>query len=350
MSTKSSAKRTKSGCWTCRLRRKKCNEGGPPCDNCRSRGVHCHGYGPKPDWKDRGALEREEARKLQYQSSRARSLYASVTSSLPPSSPRRGSVPLTTGDFSPDNSTLVTATDFLMDSPLSPFMSDFETSALGTYDFSVGLELCDAPPDSPTGLGSSNLTRSTASLDWSQFQLTSPELPGLTTAIASSPNTDMEVSPTSLHLGPAHQGLLQSDTTTGEQEHGQRLAEGEKGIGLMMHYLRDMCFGRRKGLNRISEMGWLLLLLTRSSAFYYAALSLSSYNAYLGRSGKSDSSADAFQDYQKYRSRALERLRGLSSCAYPKGQDPSSRFIFCERFICSVQLAHLEVCWNFAQI
>ena len=60
--------RSKSGCWTCRLRRKKCSEGGMPCNNCASRGVYCHGYGPKPAWKDRGAREQEEARRLRFQS------------------------------------------------------------------------------------------------------------------------------------------------------------------------------------------------------------------------------------------------------------------------------------------
>ncbi len=56
--------RSKNGCWTCRLRRKKCDEGGPPYLNCQMRKIFCHGYGPKPDWKDRGVKEREEANKL----------------------------------------------------------------------------------------------------------------------------------------------------------------------------------------------------------------------------------------------------------------------------------------------
>ncbi|KAH8887289.1 hypothetical protein GQ53DRAFT_874427 [Thozetella sp. PMI_491] len=59
--------RTKTGCWTCRLRRKKCQEGGPPCANCETRGIKCHGYGPKPAWKDRGGMEREEASRLHLQ-------------------------------------------------------------------------------------------------------------------------------------------------------------------------------------------------------------------------------------------------------------------------------------------
>ncbi|KAH8683805.1 fungal-specific transcription factor domain-containing protein [Ilyonectria robusta] len=45
-----SGSRTRTGCWTCRLRRKKCDENTPTCSNCVSRGLHCYGYGDKPAW------------------------------------------------------------------------------------------------------------------------------------------------------------------------------------------------------------------------------------------------------------------------------------------------------------
>ncbi|EME81787.1 uncharacterized protein MYCFIDRAFT_116413, partial [Pseudocercospora fijiensis CIRAD86] len=62
--------RSKRGCWTCRLRRKKCFEDGPPCLNCVERDVFCHGYGPKPDWKDKGVKEKREAARLALSSRR----------------------------------------------------------------------------------------------------------------------------------------------------------------------------------------------------------------------------------------------------------------------------------------
>ena len=40
--------RTKSGCHTCRSRKKKCDEGKPNCKNCERGGFQCSGYGPKP--------------------------------------------------------------------------------------------------------------------------------------------------------------------------------------------------------------------------------------------------------------------------------------------------------------
>lgn len=49
-----------NGCWTCRLRRKKCDEERPCCQNCTRLQLDCS-YGQKPVWMDRGVLEREEA-------------------------------------------------------------------------------------------------------------------------------------------------------------------------------------------------------------------------------------------------------------------------------------------------
>ncbi|CAG8975363.1 hypothetical protein HYALB_00005693 [Hymenoscyphus albidus] len=50
--------RSVSGCWTCRLRRKKCDETGPECITCTERGLKCSGFGAiKPRWMDGGAQQ-----------------------------------------------------------------------------------------------------------------------------------------------------------------------------------------------------------------------------------------------------------------------------------------------------
>ncbi|KAF2443239.1 hypothetical protein P171DRAFT_496605 [Karstenula rhodostoma CBS 690.94] len=54
------------GCWTCRLRKKKCDESRPLCFKCSLLQIDCHGYGPRPYWMDRGALQREQALKLKH--------------------------------------------------------------------------------------------------------------------------------------------------------------------------------------------------------------------------------------------------------------------------------------------
>jgi hypothetical protein len=53
--------RSLHGCWTCRLRRKKCDESQPSCSACVSYKLMCYGYGSKPKWMDGGKLEREQA-------------------------------------------------------------------------------------------------------------------------------------------------------------------------------------------------------------------------------------------------------------------------------------------------
>ena len=56
--------RSNRGCWTCRLRRKKCDEGrSPGCLRCASVGVHCH-YGTKPRWIDDPVLGKTEVERI----------------------------------------------------------------------------------------------------------------------------------------------------------------------------------------------------------------------------------------------------------------------------------------------
>src|ERR1700748_953554 len=47
-----SGSRSKTGCYTCRIRKKKCDEQKPVCDTCQSRGIVCYGYGRKPEWME----------------------------------------------------------------------------------------------------------------------------------------------------------------------------------------------------------------------------------------------------------------------------------------------------------
>jgi hypothetical protein len=53
--------RSKQGCWTCRLRKKKCDERPDICSTCESLTITCYGYGNKPDWMDNGEKERAMA-------------------------------------------------------------------------------------------------------------------------------------------------------------------------------------------------------------------------------------------------------------------------------------------------
>lgn len=58
--------RSSHGCWTCRTRKKKCDEARPSCTPCKSLSLLCHGYGPKPEWLDGDKKEREMVAKIQH--------------------------------------------------------------------------------------------------------------------------------------------------------------------------------------------------------------------------------------------------------------------------------------------
>jgi len=58
------AARSLYGCWTCRVRKKKCDENRPSCSTCVSLKLMCYGYGDKPAWMDNGPLQREKALKF----------------------------------------------------------------------------------------------------------------------------------------------------------------------------------------------------------------------------------------------------------------------------------------------
>ncbi|KAK4144433.1 fungal-specific transcription factor domain-containing protein [Dichotomopilus funicola] len=88
--------RSSGGCWTCRLRRKKCDEERPRCNGCLTLEIDCHYGNDKPDWMDgaenqrkkaewlkkevkRKATHRRERRHLQGLEVRLESLDASLT-------------------------------------------------------------------------------------------------------------------------------------------------------------------------------------------------------------------------------------------------------------------------------
>ncbi|KAI8944396.1 fungal-specific transcription factor domain-containing protein [Xylaria longipes] len=56
--------RSSNGCWTCRLRRKKCDEQHPVCDGCGAFNLTCYYGQEKPDWMDGGVRQEEMAELL----------------------------------------------------------------------------------------------------------------------------------------------------------------------------------------------------------------------------------------------------------------------------------------------
>ncbi|KAJ4373838.1 hypothetical protein N0V83_002577 [Neocucurbitaria cava] len=64
MGRNNSTTKSFSGCWTCRLRRKKCDETRPVCDACASLHIVCYFDQTKPEWMDGGVRQEEMAERV----------------------------------------------------------------------------------------------------------------------------------------------------------------------------------------------------------------------------------------------------------------------------------------------
>ncbi|KAJ8063040.1 hypothetical protein OCU04_008284 [Sclerotinia nivalis] len=248
------SQRSKSGCWTCRLRRKKCNEGGPPC-------------------KDRGDKERQEANKLQLQSRRQRSLSTNINNEVSggsTSSTSNGST--TPGTDSPSQNEFSVSpelTQEYFDLPTSlefapviagfsenSWMSSAETLAEIDQLFSdklpvaatIGVDEASDTHECRTLSGPMSATEACMELVWPQFPATDQESGRESTTISAFP---LEI--------------------TGHTAIGA----SEKEIELMMEFIEEICVMQHDGFKAFSaaHKSWLLFLLMRSPTFYYASLS-----------------------------------------------------------------------------
>ncbi|KAI9172182.1 Pestheic acid cluster transcriptional regulator [Paramyrothecium foliicola] len=59
--------RSNNGCYTCRLRRKKCDEARPVCAGCQMLEITCYSGDEKPEWMDGGPKQKEMAEKIKAQ-------------------------------------------------------------------------------------------------------------------------------------------------------------------------------------------------------------------------------------------------------------------------------------------
>lgn len=329
-----SGQRSKSGCWTCRLRRKKCLEGGPPCSNCESRNIFCHGYGPKPNWKDRGDKEREEATRLQLQTRRRRRSTATQSHASHPSVSESsassggtidiGSPPIPAAESASLSPFL--SSDFSF--PLSP-SSGNERNAAIEFEF---LDALTIAPDSLTAGFSDDIWMVQGHTDAIMVDIppSEPLAPQHLPETPSQSKQHPEI-PTPLSLS------CLGDSGVGSGMHGPPTSEND--IELVMHFIGETC-PLQHGSYRSSsatQRSWALFLLMRSPTFYHASLSMSAYHMSLTLVGHSDARATAVRDYQSHRAQALESFCGLMDPNRPR-----SGAVFGESLICSVQLALLE--------
>ncbi|OAA43930.1 Zn(2)-C6 fungal-type DNA-binding domain protein [Beauveria brongniartii RCEF 3172] len=325
--------RSKSGCWTCRLRRKKCSEDGMPCSNCKSRGVVCHGYGPRPAWKDRGQREQQEVERLQL---------------------RRRSQTRWHSQLSQQHSEQASEQP---SSNVQENAASFCQSHALVFASPTDMTLQPSPP------------QSTEEQDGELYELASldqqPSLP--------TPNTPFELSD---FWVDGMEGLLSSTTPTlfepavttlnGQVERSQRDGAGEKctpavmqtfgsasihihtlqerEIELMMQFL-GQDFSRLHPCyqsSSITDRAWLMWLLQRSPTFFYAALSTSAYYKFLKTPPHHGKRTEHFREYDGLRNKAMELYCELLEVNGGRGGHQSLDWTAKETVICSVQLAMLE--------
>ena len=269
--------------------------------NCETLGVFCHGYGPKPAWKDKGEKEKEEAIRLKLQSRRRRSQSNNIHNNDALSSPAPD---FWKGDGGQYDSSMQNYDELALS--LSPHgfwdIEALEVAKPATEPTPLITEALDRPWTTPNG--SDNFAELTQLSNfepiigiedaaWSPFATTSP--------------------------------------------HSSTFSEKE--VDLAMKFIeesKDMYFEASA-----SSRSCLLSLLLRQPAFLHAALATSAYLTHLDSRDNSEDRTAAYHDYQYYRSAAA---RECDEHSVSRAQCSIASFSFTvDQMACRVQMAILEV-------
>ena len=292
-------------CWTCRVRKKKCDAGKPECFGCRRLGLSCDGYGSKPDWLDGKAAEDE------YRHSLKMVVKAGPT--------RRQCVP---GGYLDTRRASV-------DKPISSWLSPpAYQSQLRIAGAQRGIS-AQCMPNSFVEQKSAEqglAVRRTSQSQQTENAESNDESPGTSSSYQGSSSTGD--SPTLEHQ---HSADMDAALVVNEPENTlSSPSNGTDCIELLMDYL-DVVFWRRftfRGKDQAAGgRAWILTLVQDSAAFRWVALSISAlYNAIRsgGRGQESVVSQDTFQALANhYHAQALSALRvDIETIRIPDAHDP----------------------------
>lgn len=322
--------RSKSGCWTCRLRRKKCAEDGLPCSNCETRGVDCHGYGPRPAWKDRGHQEKQEADRLQL---RRRN-----------QATRRPSSSNTT-DATVENSIYCLSPSMAFASPTADLASSsFPSSSVETPIFPF-------PSGSPSHLDPSDLTLLPDFWvpDFEEAPGTSPFCDNPSITIPAPPGNTLENAPQDQDLTPLA-SFIEAGVTSLEFPSNRLHPSEEREVELMMQYLEEDFPKQHPSYcpSAVRVQAWLMCTFRRSRTFLYASLCISAYFNFLkAPSHDGARQTELFREYDRLKHMAAKAHALLMEASSKRESQKLTRdeldFMLGETIIASVQLAILEV-------
>ncbi|KAF7186777.1 ustiloxin B cluster transcription factor ustR [Pseudocercospora fuligena] len=337
--TQQQPQRSKRGCWTCRLRRKKCFEDGPPCLNCVERDVFCHGYGPKPDWKDKGVKEKREAVRLALSSRRQSRRLSS--DGIGDAHGTSSSNQILNSPKSPlDHATLH------FNTPMDPDLPSWPLSPPG----------CSAAAAAPTDQQQQQQQQNGLSMDLDSFldlsslMSSQPEPIVISEALhapqwdpslgepADSANKASTSSPSARprnHDSVGSHGV-QADLASLIVSRGHDLANEHERDTLSREYdlvTRFLDDYRPEVGSRDSSRGWLLYLLGRSRAFLQCSLSMAALRESSLFVPGSEPFQSTLQDAYRYRTYAMEMFAELQAAPLT---------VLGEDLVVATHLAHLE--------
>ncbi|KAF1359035.1 hypothetical protein EJ07DRAFT_122398, partial [Lizonia empirigonia] len=292
--------RSNNGCWTCRLRRKKCDEIRPFCSPCMSLDLECHGYGPRPVWMDNGILQKAQAARLKRLVSQGISTkgrrHQLSTSQLSLASPGGIATDSLSSTIDPS---LVTVNPYSSQNPPDKLQQDDASQPLGTFtpsDSTSRLEHdhcidLDWPASEETSIESYiGLERFNDTPSSSQNQHPSQHLASF--GSSRIPQVSISNSPMLLKSGGINDGLwshrdinerprsapneIQCDHVVCPSERSTSSNDNTEDT-LFMHYLDQVFYFQypfyhfQNGQGR----GWVLAILRRTKSAYHAVLALS---------------------------------------------------------------------------
>ncbi|KAK6495675.1 hypothetical protein TWF481_002723 [Arthrobotrys musiformis] len=98
-------------CWTCRFRKKKCDEAQPACEQCSRLRLICDGYDSQPVWMkdpEKAAEKKAEIKKRMVRRSRRRKKNQDPTKTQIPSQSRPNAPPVNLNSSTPPSTTIST--------------------------------------------------------------------------------------------------------------------------------------------------------------------------------------------------------------------------------------------------
>ncbi|OAA62897.1 Zn(2)-C6 fungal-type DNA-binding domain protein [Niveomyces insectorum RCEF 264] len=288
--------RSSDGCWTCRLRRKRCSETRPVCDECAMLEIMCYYSDKKPSWMDNGDRQKAMANRLKAEV-KNRALWRREKRSLQMIETGTAAINLTAGTDGEHMFTLMPS-----EAPSTAAMG--ATGATGTAGTAASIatrSFVDSQPVRPSSssLSSASQSRRTVSASPAPMREGGTDL---SSRGSSSVVVGTEPQPKEVLMANMAPVVSSFSTSAAKVSQGSEAAEEEatlpvgwkafvptlappsldqeRELNFIMQYL-DYVFPFLYPFYRPSLLGngrgWLLMLLMKNKAVFHSALSLSSY-------------------------------------------------------------------------